>query len=179
MFAQARDERRGFSLLEVTATLALIALIFGLAMPAYLGYLTKRRLQNAAFLVLNDLRLAQQAAVAQSGEGPRVEICFRDDGYDIYKVIFASLGARTGALRGAIVKSVHAGSEYPSQVTMRVVPEAKGETCLLAVNRAALGFVGSGAPYPDDGERRSAELSTGGQTALVDLEPGTGLARIH
>jgi len=79
---------QGFTLLEVTVALVMVAIIMGLGAPRFLGYFIQRRLQNAAFLVLNDLRLAQQEAVARSAESPRVEICFRADGYDIYAVRF-------------------------------------------------------------------------------------------
>lgn len=174
----------GLGLLEVVVAAALTAIVLGLAMPQYLGYLARRELQNAAFLIQGDLRLAQQTAIAQSGEGPRVEICFRQDsqGYEVYRVAFRSAAARdpSDVLRGPTVKAAAAGQEYRSGI--EVALPSGGIRCLGDEDnaaRTALAFSGSGAPLPDDGVQRQVRLSLRGQSVFVDVEPGTGLATVR
>ncbi|MBM3471261.1 MAG: hypothetical protein FJX73_10800 [Armatimonadetes bacterium] len=170
--------RRGFSFLDGLIAIAVIAAVLGLAVPGYLGYIARRQIQNAAFLLQGDLRLAQQAAIAQSGDGPRVEVCLRPDGYDIYRVAFRSPVDRNPAdlERGPTVKVANAGQEYRGGIGMNLTP---GDLpCLIDDERVALAFAGSGAPYPD-GARRSVQLGFRGQTLVVDVEPGTGLATVR
>ena len=188
VFMQLQRRREGFSLLDVTVAVALLAVLIGLAIPRYLGYLTVRRLQNAAFLVMGDLRLAQQAAVAQSADGPRVEVCFRSNGYDIYAVQYVDRAARCdGAVESAClasqvrtIKVVNAGGAYAQGIVLNVQPA--GRDCWIVpgnAQRFAVGFVSSGAPYPNDGTLRSVVISLGGRIYFVDLEPQTGLARVR
>ncbi len=174
--------RRGMTLLEAVVSVAVVALVLGLAVPRYVGYLTRRQLQNAAFLVQGDLRLAQQTAIAQSGDGPRVEVCLRPDGYDIYRVAFRSPADRdpTDVVSGATVKVANVGGEYRDGIAVVLLPG--GAPCLIAPNdesRVALGFSGSGALYPGGGVRRSVRLTLHGQALFVDVEPGTGLATVR
>jgi len=170
--------QRGFSLLDALIGIAVIAAVLGLAVPGYVGFLARRQLQNAAFLLQGDLRLAQQAAIAQSGDGPRVEVCLRPDGYDIYRVAFNSPVDRNPAdvRPGPTVKVANAGQEYDGGIGMNLTPE--DFPCLIDGERFALAFAGSGAPYPD-GVRSSFQLGLRGQTLIVDVEPGTGLATVR
>lgn len=168
--------RRGVTLLEAVVAIAIAAIVLGLAVPGYLGYLAGRQLQNAAFLLVGDLRLAQQTAIAQSGDGPRVEVCLRPDGYDIYRVVFTSPVARdpNAVAQGAVVKSASAGGEYHAGITATTSP---GDfACLIDRNRAALAFLGSGAPYPGG---HSVRLRLRGRDFFVDVEPGSGLATVR
>ncbi|MDI6773231.1 MAG: hypothetical protein QME77_11695 [bacterium] len=172
---------RGFSFLDVLIAIAVIATVLGLAVPGYLGYLARRQLQNAAFLLQGDLRLAQQAAIAQSGDGPRVEVCLRPNGYDIYRVAFSSPVDRNPdeVVLGPTVKVANAGQEYHGGIEMNLTPG--GFACLIdgerVAERVALAFAGSGAQ--PDGVRRSVQLGFRGQTLIVDVEPETGLATVR
>jgi len=173
---------RGFTLLEVTVVLVMAAIIVGLAAPRFLGYFIQRRLQNAAFLVLNDLRLAQQEAVARSAESPRVEICFRTDGYDIYAVRFldpvnrCELVGEPGCLASSvdIIKVVNGGQEYSGGIA--VAPFPATTSCHVSALRAALTFLSSGTPSPNGGY---VQLQTGAQTYCVDIETATGRSKIR
>ena len=173
---------QGFTLLEVTVALVMVAIIMGLGAPRFLGYFIQRRLQNAAFLVLNDLRLAQQEAVARSAESPRVEICFRADGYDIYAVRFldpvnrCELVGEPGCLASGVemIKVVNAGQEYSGGIALS--PSPTTTSCHVSALRAALAFLSSGAPSPNGG---FVQLQTGTRSYCVDIEVTTGRSKIR
>ena len=173
---------QGFTLLEVTVALVMVAIIMGLAAPRFLGYFTQRRLQNAAFLVLNDLRLAQQEAIARSAEGPRVEICFRADGYDIYAVRFldpvnrCELAGEPGCLVSGVemIKVVNAGHEYFGGIAL--APSPTTTSCHVSALRVALAFLSSGSPLPNGG---FVQLQAGARTYCVDIEATTGRTKIR
>lgn len=181
--------RPGFTLLEIGVGLGVAAVVLGLAVPLYLGYLARRELQNAAFLLQGDLRLAQQTAIAQSGDGPRVEVCFlpgdassgTNPRYEVYKVLFTSEADRTDAAEGPLIKAARAGGEYRVGVAMTLEPA--GTTCLASETGTAIGFAGSGAALAAGmspiSTRQSVRIEYRGRALYVDLEPGSGLATVR
>jgi prepilin-type N-terminal cleavage/methylation domain-containing protein len=58
-------KNRGFTLLELIAVMALIAIMAALAVPNYLAWLPKYRLDDAARSLRSDLRLARMRAVSE------------------------------------------------------------------------------------------------------------------
>jgi type II secretory pathway pseudopilin PulG len=166
------------SVLEAVLALVVAGLALGTAVPFYRGYLADRSLQNAAHLLQSDIRFAQQAAIARAGSGPQVELCFRQDGYDIYAVTFdGDPLQRTGAVPGPTLKVVNAGGEYPSEV--RMVPETTAtDPCLRDGTRRALVFSGAGMPVSfDDTSTKDVTLTLRGRTYRVRIAP-TGRATV-
>ncbi len=177
-----RFPQRGFTLLEVTVALVLVAVILGIAFPLFTGYLAQRRLQNAAFLLLNDLRFAQQNAVARSADSPRVEVCFRTNGYDIYAVRYADpvnrceLVAEPNCLVPSVemLKTVNRGGEYDA--TIALAPSPATFACYVSNTRNALAFQSSGSPTPDGA---FVALQAGSRVYCVDIEAGTGRTKVR
>lgn len=167
---------RGFGLLEVVVGISLILLVVGLSVPRYVATMTRRRVQNAAFLVANDLRFARQLAVGQAGQGPRVEFCIRSDGYDVYPVLFEDSMARLGARPGSIAKTARAGQDFSQQVSVTAVGGAG--PCLggAGPDGTAVGFLGSGR---SSSGAVTIELAAGGHRAYVDIEPESGRVTVR
>ncbi len=169
---QGSGERGSASLVDAVAAVAIAGLVVGLALPLYRGYLADRSVQNAAHLVQGDIRLAQQAAIARAGSGPRVEMCFRSDGYEIYAVNYEGDPVRrTGAVEGPTLKVATAGGEYPAGVTM-VLPDTATDPCLRDASRRALVFSGAGTPVSfDDDAPKDVTLTFRGRTRHVRIAP--------
>jgi prepilin-type N-terminal cleavage/methylation domain-containing protein len=178
-----RARRGGFSLLESLLVVAIAALLTAIGAPLFLGYLADRALQNAGHLIQADLRLAQQLAISRSGSGPRVEMCFRADGYDIYAVDFADPLLRTGAVRSATVKAASASAagqtrDYPAGITVSVDATAT-VPCLLDPSRGAIAFSGAGRPISfADASPKDITLGLRGRTYRVTVAPITGRATV-
>ncbi|MDR7521127.1 MAG: GspH/FimT family pseudopilin [Armatimonadota bacterium] len=167
---------RGFALLEAVVAVALLAVLVGLSVPLYLGYLADRSLQNAAHLIQADLRLAQQTAVSRAGRGPRVEVCFRQNGYDIYAVDYVDPIEQDPAQVqvGATIKVANAGQEYAAGINVAVPPAVSGP-CQIDATRRAVIFAGSGAPQSlSGGAPQAVTLTLGGRSYRVAIAPMTG-----
>src|SRR5262249_37747956 len=145
--------QQGFTIVEVVIGLALAAIVLATAW-GWQGSVTKRRLQNAAYLLEADLRWAQQMAASNGGAGPQVELCLRSDGYDVCSAVYSgdalnvNLASYTAAV-GSRFKSVNAGQEYASGVQF-ILPATGTVACTLDATRAAIAFRASGQPiFPD------------------------------
>lgn len=169
--------RDGFTLLETLIVVAVLGLVLGFSVPLYRGYLADRAVQNAAFQVQNDLRLAQQVAIARAGRGPRVELCFLsanyDDGYEIYAVDYTDRFARTGATPGQTVKVVRAGQAYRIGLDVEVEAGAT-QACLVGGGRPALVYLSTGSPT--FATARRITLTYQGRSRCVTIAPTTGRA---
>ncbi|MDR7518768.1 MAG: GspH/FimT family pseudopilin [Armatimonadota bacterium] len=173
---ESGDQPSGFALLEAVVAVVVLAVLVGLSVPLYLGYLADRSLQHAAHLIQADLRLAQQAAVSRAGSGPRVEVCFRQNGYDIYAVDYVDPVEQNPAqVRvGATIKVANAGQEYAAGINVAVPPAAAGPCQIDAARRAVI-FAGSGAPQSLGGASPQAvTLTLGGRSYRVTIAPMTG-----
>ncbi len=60
------NKQSGFTLIEMMIVLAIMAIFAGIAIPNYLAYLPKSRLNGAARQVMGDLMLARMQAVSQN-----------------------------------------------------------------------------------------------------------------
>jgi prepilin-type N-terminal cleavage/methylation domain-containing protein len=58
----------GFTVLETLFVVVILAILLGLAFPAYQRVVMERRVQNTTREIAADVRVAQQAAVAKSAE---------------------------------------------------------------------------------------------------------------
>src|SRR5262249_35926395 len=145
---RALHDTCGYSAIEAGLALALIGLLVGLSW-GWQGSVTRRRVQNAAYLLEGDLRLTQQTALSTGGNGPQAELCLRSTGYDIYTVVYQDPVGRATVLAGAKVKTVNAGQEYASGVT--ISPDNSATyACTADGTRKALVYLASGSPkFPD------------------------------
>lgn len=174
--------KAGFSILEVTVALALMAIVLTSAW-GWAGSVNKRRLQNAAYLLEGDLRLAQQTAIANSGTGPQVEFCFRSDGYDIYSTLYGggdplNIDPTTYTVApGSRLKSVNSGQEYAAGI--QIAPPAAGTvSCSADASRTAMAFRSSGQPVFGDSSPHVITVTLRGRSYLVTIQPFTGLATV-
>lgn len=65
---------RGFTLIEVGITLAVIGIILAVAVPTYASYLARQRLRHVAELLELDLRRARELSV---NEGRNIHVSFQ------------------------------------------------------------------------------------------------------
>jgi len=167
---------RGYTLIEGVLSAAVVAIGLALALPLYRGYLADRALQNAAYLIQADLRLAQQSGVSRAGNGPRVEMCFAPTGYQIYAVDYTDLVNRTGAAVGSTIKTATAGQAWRSGIL--VTPEATAtDPCLTNAGLRAIVFSSAGTPISfDDASAKDIALTLNGETRRVRITPTTGRA---
>ena len=56
--------QRGFTLIELTVTLAVVAILLGIGIPAVSGVMDRQNLKNAGETLASDLRLARSEAIA-------------------------------------------------------------------------------------------------------------------
>jgi type II secretory pathway pseudopilin PulG len=167
---------RGMSAIELGAALAIIGIILTLSW-GWQGSITRRRVQNAAYLLEGDLRLTQQTAISTSGNGPQAELCLRNDGYDVYTVVYQDPVGRSSPVAGARVKAVNAGQEFANGI--QITPDASATYACTADNsRKAVVYQGSGSPEFPDSNPHTVTVTLGGQTRTVTIQPATGLATV-
>lgn len=79
MFSERRAAgmSAGFTLMELSMALALLALLTVLALPSFQSMLAKRKVQQAAQALLEDARFARTEAIKRSR---RVDVCQSGDG---------------------------------------------------------------------------------------------------
>ncbi len=163
-------------MIEFGAALAILGIIVVMSW-GWQGSVTRRRVQNAAYLLEGDLRLTQQKAVSTSGNGPQAELCLRGNGYDIYTVVYQDPVDRTTPVSGSVVKAVNAGQEYASGI--QFTPDASATyACTADGTRKALVYLGSGSPEFPDSNSHSVTVALQGQTRTVTIQPATGLATV-
>jgi prepilin-type N-terminal cleavage/methylation domain-containing protein len=177
---RARGET-GFSFIEVIIALALIAIVLTSAW-GWAGSVNKRRLQNAAYLIEGDLRLAQQMAIANGGTEPQVEVCFRSDGYDLYSTSYGGDPLNIDptsftVMKGSPFKSVNRGQEYAAGIQI-TPPNAGSVSCSADATRTAIAFRSSGQPIFGDSSSHAITVTLRGRSYLVTVQPFTGLAAV-
>ena len=166
----------GTSVIEYAVALAIVGIVLGLAF-GWQGSLTKRRLQNAAYLLEGDLRFTQQTAVSRAGGGPQAELCLRADGYDIYPVVYQDLIGRSSPTAGATIKRVNAGAEYANGI--QLTPDASATAaCTVDASRQAIVFLASGTPEFPDTNAHTVAVALAGRSMHVTIQPTTGMAAV-
>jgi prepilin-type N-terminal cleavage/methylation domain-containing protein len=128
----------GFTVLETLFVVVILAILLGLAFPAYQRVVMERRVQNTTREIAADVRVAQQAAVAKSAEAKCVGVAFEGRGVGVYVVPQeASFDCTRPSASGLRAYGVLLSSqEYPTGVRVEPGPED------------ALAFIPSGIVYP-------------------------------
>jgi len=85
---RARDEQ-GFSLVELTTTVAVIAIIAAIAIPSMMGAMPRLRLDNRATTLANEIASTRMQAIAKSNEF-RFVFSPGSDSYRMEKLVGAS-----------------------------------------------------------------------------------------
>ncbi len=73
------NKQSGFTLIELIVIIAIVAVLAGIAVPNFLSYMPKYRLNGAARQVMGDLMAARMKAVSQNNE---FKIFFLANGHD-------------------------------------------------------------------------------------------------
>jgi type II secretory pathway pseudopilin PulG len=163
-------------MIEFGAALAILGIIVVMSW-GWQGSVTRRRVQNAAYLLEGDLRLTQQTAVSTAGNGPQAELCLRANGYDVYTTVYQDPVSRATRVTGAKVKTVNAGQEYANGV--QVTPDATATyACTADGTRSALVYLASGAPEFPDSNPHTITVTLRGQSRTITVQPTTGLAAV-
>ena len=166
----------GNTFIEYAVALAIISIVVGLSF-GWQGSVTKRRLQNAAYLMEGDLRFTQQTAVSRAGAGPQAELCLRADGYDIYAIVYQDPVGRTSPQAGARLKRVNAGQEYASGI--QFTPDGSATyACTADASRQAIVYLAVGTPKFPDTSAHTVAVALGGKTMHVTIQPTTGTATV-
>ncbi|MDR7416393.1 MAG: GspH/FimT family pseudopilin [Armatimonadota bacterium] len=135
---QRESGQVGFTVIETLFVVVILAILLGLAFPAYQRVVMERRVQNTTREIAADIRVAQQAAVAKSAEAKCVGVAFEESRVGVYVVpqeaSFDCTDPSASGLRayGVLLSS----QEYPTGVTVEHGPDD------------ALAFVPSGTVYP-------------------------------
>ncbi len=168
---------RGNTAIEAGIAIALLGIIITLSW-GWQGSVTRRRVQNASYLLEGDLRLTQQTAVTTAGNGPQAELCLRSNGYDIYTVVYQDPVNRMTPVAGGIVKTVNQGQEYANGI--QITPDSSTATnaCTANATRSAIVFLASGAPKFGDTTSHTFAVALRGQSLNITIQPTTGLATV-
>lgn len=175
--AAIRFSAAAFTMVEVVVALAVLAVLLGISIPLYRTLMADRALGNAAHLIQGDLRLAQQAATSRSGSGPRVEMCLRSSGYEVYPIDYVSELDRdpNQTQVGTVLKSAGAGDDYRLGIA---VSASTAVSCTAHQDGQAVVFSSAGAPL-DGGltpmqVTQTLTLTLEGRSYKVMIAPVTG-----
>ncbi len=156
-----RHAQTGFTALEAVFVVVILAILLGLAFPAYQRVVMERRVQNTTREIAALLRVAQQAAVAKSAEARCVGVAFEANRAAVYVVpqdaAFDCTTATASGLRafGILMSS----QDYPTSVSVAPTPPD------------AVAFAPSGVPYPtctgDNCTALQVTVQGGGHTRYV------------
>jgi len=149
-----RQRQSGFTLVEVGVTLGLAAVVLALALALWGGAMRDRRVVKAAEDLAGLLRLAQQAAVADSADACLYRVVITTTQGEARRVARAASGACTSP---EVVSTVRVIEAYPRGV---------------AAGAATVEFSSGGGLTT--GTLVSIAVTSGGSARYVRVQPETG-----
>lgn len=129
-----RNLSRGFSLIELLTTLAVVGVVLLLAVPSLSGLLADTRLEGAAKVLVSHMAFARAEAVSR---GIRVSMCSSSDG----RTCSGGLDWRSGWI--VFLGSAASEGEIPASSLLRV-QDAAGEGVHLWASRAHFSYLPDG-----------------------------------
>ena len=162
--------QRGVTLIEMLIGIAVLALLFGIALPSFREWMQNNQIRNAADALVNGLQVARGHAVARN-----VAVQFQLQGGNTWRVTEVATGtavqnwsAQEGAQNSVITASPGMADTVTFGAMGRVVPNADGSASLTALDVTAASAI-TGATRP-----MRVTIGQAGSTRLCD--PGLGNA---
>lgn len=135
--------KKGFTLMEIICTLAVISIILLITAPSVTGYVRKDRLKIATDEIVNDLRYAKMHAVSKAQTDVTVEFKKSQesiDGFDYYALSFYENGTKKEIKKVSLPMRVRICSRVDGStfdMTNRIVFQPAGNVspfaCTVAV----------------------------------------------
>ncbi len=135
---QAAQQNSGFTLVELMVTVAVLAILLGIAIPSFQGTLDKRRIVGAAEQIYADLQYARSEAIRQNKS---VTVHFRNIGtntawcYGMYE--------RTGTTGDACNCTTTTSGAENSNCTVRGLTKTVYSTDYRGISLTAASFSGT------------------------------------
>lgn len=129
-----RNLSRGFSLIELLTTLAVVGVVLLLAVPSLSGLLADTRLEGAAKILISHMAFARAEAVSR---GFRVSMCSSSDG----RTCSGGLDWRSGWI--VFLGSAAADGKVQASCLLRV-QDAAGQGVHLRASRASFSYLPDG-----------------------------------
>ena len=100
------NKQSGFTLIELMVIIAILAVFAGIAVPNFLSYMPKHRLNGAARQVMGDLMAARMKAVSQNNE---FKIFFLANGHEYTILDDDDNDGNIGGTESTDTKDIHPG----------------------------------------------------------------------
>ncbi len=160
--------QRGVTLIEMLIGIAVLALLFGIALPSFREWMQNTQIRNAADALGNGLQVARGHAVARN-----VAVQFQLQGGNAWRVTEVATGvavqswsAQEGAQNTAIAALPATADTVTFGAMGRVIPNTDGSASLTALNvTAASGITGATRPM-------RITIGQAGSTRLCDPSLG-------
>ncbi len=159
--ARAGFLARGFTVLELVIAVAIAAIVLGLSFPTWDGYIRDRQVMRTADDVAGLLRLAQQAAVADSVDACGYQGVVLSTRAEAVKV---ARDATTGVCTSpAVLTTVRVTDTFPRGVTATPI---------------TVQFASTGGLQSCGGPASTITVSSGSRARAITVEPCTGRVEV-
>ncbi len=137
---QAAQQNSGFTLVELMVTVAVLAILVGIAIPSFQGTLDKRRIIGAAEQIYADLQYARSEAIRQNKS---VTVHFRNAGTNTTWCYGMNVHERTVSYSGACDCTTTTSGAENSNCTVRGLTKTVYSTDYRGISLTAASFSGT------------------------------------